>query len=90
MSKVWVVMGTTGEYSDRNEWAVVAFTDKAKAESRIVACTQEANRRFTDSRTPDESNDWSSYDIKNNALDPEMKMGYTGTSYFFYEVEIEK
>lgn len=90
MSKIWVVMGTTGEYSDRNDWPVVAFPDKARAEARIVACTQEANKRFSESQVPDESNDWSSYNTDNNVLDPNMKMDYTGTSYFHYEVEIEQ
>lgn len=90
MSKIWVVMGTTGEYSDRNEWPVVAFTDKARAEARIVACTQEANKRFSEEVEPEEENHWGSYNTKNNPLDPNMKMDYTGTSYFHYEVEIEQ
>ncbi len=87
---IWVVMGTTGEYSDRNEWPVVAFADKAKAEARIIACTEEANKRYANSQVPDDDNGWSSYNTKDNPLDPHMKIDYTGTSYFHYEVEVEQ
>ena len=37
---VWVVMGTTGEYSDRNEWPVRAFFDEAAAQEHIEKATK--------------------------------------------------
>lgn len=34
-STLYVVMGETGEYSDRSEWPIRAFVDKAKAETFV-------------------------------------------------------
>lgn len=33
--KIFVIVGETGEYSDRNEWVEIAFTDKSMAEEYI-------------------------------------------------------
>jgi hypothetical protein len=41
---IYVVMGSSGEYSDRYEYAVVAYKDNALAEQHVLAATQEANR----------------------------------------------
>lgn len=35
--KVCVVMGTSGEYSDRREWVVCAYTDEALAKAHVEA-----------------------------------------------------
>ena len=35
-------MGTTGEYSDRDEWPVAAFLDKAQAEERVRLASERA------------------------------------------------
>lgn len=40
--KIFIVMATTGEYSDRDEWLVCAYQDKAKAEDHIVRAGKEA------------------------------------------------
>lgn len=86
MSKVYVVMGTSGEYSDRNEWPVIAYFDKEKAEQHIKNATQEANKIFQNKPI-----------IKNkycpqkgvNKYDLEMTWDYgDGCSYFMYEVEL--
>jgi len=34
--KVYIVQGTCGEYSDRDEWVACAYLDKAKAEQRVL------------------------------------------------------
>lgn len=39
---IWVVMGSTGEYSDRSEWLVVAFPDEAQAKRHADAATERA------------------------------------------------
>ena len=36
--KVWVVFGSTGEYSDRREWPVAAFFHVGTAQDRIRDC----------------------------------------------------
>lgn len=37
---VFVVMGATGEYSDRCEWPVCAYRDEDQAKVKVVRCTQ--------------------------------------------------
>jgi hypothetical protein len=37
--KIWIVFGTTGEYSDRNEWVVDAWNSKKAAEKRVKELT---------------------------------------------------
>lgn len=37
MSKVYVVMGSHGEYSDRSEWCVAAYLDEALAKAHEAA-----------------------------------------------------
>lgn len=41
---VYVVMGTTGEYSDRIEWVVIAYDNETKAQQHVTLATQEAHR----------------------------------------------
>jgi len=41
---IWVVMGSTGEYSDRNEWLVVAYEDEATAKRHAFDATARALR----------------------------------------------
>lgn len=43
MSKIYVIQGSTGEYSDHIEWMVCAFTDKSKAEQFVLQLTREGN-----------------------------------------------
>ena len=37
--KIYVVIGEEGEYSDRVEWCVKAFTNKPAAEQFVIAAT---------------------------------------------------
>lgn len=79
--KIFVVRGTTGEYSDRTEWPVKAFLSEKAAQELVIAATQRANEVFTD-RSYDR-------DIDKNQFDPDMRMDYTGTSYMIETVELD-
>ena len=35
VEKIWVVLGTTGEYSERSEWVVDAWRSEAEAQDRV-------------------------------------------------------
>lgn len=75
--KVHVVMGTTGEYSDRDEWLVRAFVSRRRAEKFALACKVRANEivaKYPDSR----------WDIPKgeHEMDPGFRADYTGTDYF--------
>ena len=77
-------MGTTGEYSDREEWPVAAYKEDADAQIHVIKATTEA-RKYEKIRG-------NRYGVKGrpNIYDPDLTMDYTGTSYFIYNVEIFK
>ncbi len=82
--KIYVVSGSTGEYSDRSEWPVKAFASKEKAEELVAAATARAKQ--IEATRP------SKYGLPAkglNEFDPEMWMDYTGTSYEMAEVEFD-
>lgn len=43
VKKIWVVMGTVGEYSERSEWPVVAFDNQAIAENYVEVAGRKAD-----------------------------------------------
>ena len=82
---IYVVMGSTGEYSDRTEWPVHAFEDKERAEELVAKAQEEANRIFETRKAS-----FLEGEPIHNPFDPhESRMSYDGTSYFMYEVEYE-
>lgn len=89
---IYVVFGTTGD-SDRSEWPVKAYRTEADAKACVEKATELANawREKTQSDEFDQLS-WSAQEeLRKNAvpLDPHFDMDYTGTSYFYYEVELE-
>jgi hypothetical protein len=79
---IYVVMGTTGEYSDRNEWSVIAYFDEAKAKEHVV----NADRRAKEIQATREDR----YRVEPgaNEFDPNMSMDYTGTDYYYNTVPL--
>ena len=83
MTKVYVVVGSTGEYSDRTEWIVCAYADEALARAHVKAAEREAKRiEATNSRYNHEPDDQA------KAWDAGMVVDYTGTLYWVSEVEL--
>ena len=82
--KVYVVIGSTGEYSDRTEWIVCGFLDEEKAQERVLLAGAEARELFASG----ESSRYDSDPI--NKYDDKFQMGYTGTVYYYATVEVEE
>lgn len=82
MKQVHIVMGTTGEYSDRNEWAVKAYLDESLAQEHV----NNAERRAAEIYATRENR----YRVEKgvNEFDPKMGMDYTGTHYYLMSVEL--
>jgi hypothetical protein len=81
--KVYIVMGTTGEYSDRCEWPVVAYFDEHAAKVHVYNAKCVANQI-------EQNMDGSWYDPDEDAkneYDPDMRMYYTGTTYYVMTVD---
>jgi hypothetical protein len=79
--KVWVVYGSTGEYSDFTEWWVCACL----TEERAKEITDELN---TWCREKGFSSTSAGYDSPKPDLDPNFRAYYTGTGYSYGEVEV--
>ena len=73
-TQLHVVIGRTGEYSDRDEWMVAAYADEALAQ-RHATLASDVARTF-------EGTDWDVRDAATNQYDPHMRIDYTGTSYY--------
>lgn len=89
MRRVWVVSGSTGEYSDRNEWLVAAFASEDAAKARIIALDQ----RMQEMPQQWKEGSWGEHDGKMKEhmalLDPNFCIDYTGTRYFVSVVPFE-
>jgi hypothetical protein len=86
---IYIVMGTSGEYSDRDEWPVCAYSDKERAQQHVVDASNRA-RVLSQWRDAD-GKPWRYSDAPDkptNEYDPDMLMDYTETSYFLYETEL--
>lgn len=81
--KIWIVEGTTGEYSDRDDWAVVAYKSKKKAEDHVRNAMLRA-KEIEESR---ESRYHAAEGV--NQFDPKMRMDYTGTEYYTVECDLK-
>jgi hypothetical protein len=105
MKKIYVVFGSTGEWSDKTDWLVKAFKDEEKARDLVTACAETARCIFVqgekDSDELDDygvphpirfTNKFEDIIIKSGiySLDPDFKMDYVGTSYYYREVELEE
>lgn len=90
---IYIVMGSTGEYSDRREWAVKAYFDQDKAVRHADEAAEIAHKLMkTDKKTVD-AYIWASSLERSamnppNPLDPDMYMDYTGTDYYVIAVEL--
>jgi hypothetical protein len=83
--KIYVVIGTTGEYSDRTEWLVKAFESENSAKKMVIEFSEKA-REIWDMKEKDYKTD--EFEL-GKVFDPDFRMdNLTGTSYFLCEVEL--
>ena len=82
---IYIVGGTTGEYSGKTDWAVCAYHSFEKAEEHARKAMLRAkelelggyNRPTSEARHKGV-----------NEFDPKMEMDYTGTEYFTFAVDL--
>lgn len=84
---VWLVIGVCGEYSDRSEWVVAAYFDRALAE-RHADLASEEEQRLLAAHLSAGGNSRSSYRAQQypNRYDAKVQRDYTGTDYHAAEV----
>lgn len=83
MKKIYVVGGTTGEYSNRTDWNVCAYRSKKKAETHVRNAMLRAKELETS-----KAGRYDSIQDGLNEFDPDMQMDYTGTEYFVSVVDL--
>ncbi len=85
--RVFIVEGSTGEYSDHIEWQIAAYLDESLAQEH-VRLADEAYRVWLAGRKPisidydDVTFLFSPYDVNM------LRMGYNGLQYRYYPVEL--
>ena len=89
MSMVYVVMGTTGEYSDRTEWSVAAYTDEDMAKAHVEGAGNWCRAHFSERpKYNDRHNEDGTRKNLKNPFDSEMEIDYTGTTWFYLAVPL--
>lgn len=88
--KIYVLMGSTGEYSDRDEWPVRAYRSQDAAERVAKQYSDVAREGFK--RAEAATSRWNGYKLASKELqelgDPHARMDYTGTTYYCFEVDL--
>ena len=84
MDTVYIVMGTTGEYSDREEWPVCAYTNEQAAQQHVEA----AEKRAKEIEVLWRGNEYRMPEGLKNEHDPDMAMEYTGTHYYIMATQL--
>lgn len=88
---IWVLQGSTGEYSDRTDWIVRAYSDEEKANSDCSKANDEAHKCFKTLEEKDlcyPCNDAEKAQERNVrteilTIDPDAQFDYyTGTTYW--------
>ncbi len=83
MKTIYVVMGTTGEYSDRTEWPVLAYLSKPQAEEHVEKASARARELFAL-----RGGRYMTNNPEVNEHDPSFTMDYTGTTYYVMPVNV--
>jgi hypothetical protein len=90
--KVYVVMGETGEYSDRAFWHVVAYRDEEAAKAHVQRAEAWLMKNGVHCDAPNPGGiDYEDREalVGQNPEDPNMKVPeYYGSRYFYFDVEL--
>jgi hypothetical protein len=87
MNNVFVVFGSTGEYSDHQYWTVAAYDDLNKANSHA----EQANAWCFENEVSEDTysyKNWEEREALENPWDENFTCDYTGTWYTVQEVPV--
>ena len=90
MTKIYVVQGSTGEYSGHIEWLVCAFQDQDKAKSLVEYLSMLARHAMQECETAGLEYHWDEQPSGKmlRLADPNACIDYTGINYEVIEVEL--
>ena len=81
--KVYIVCGTTGEYSDRSEWIVAAYAREADAKEHVLRA-----KEYADAWLKSYQDKYIGVAVK-SPLDSRFRCDYIGTDYWYEELEVK-
>ena len=85
---IYLVFGSTGEYSDRTEWVVGAFRSQPKAAELVVKLQALANTFDYEHRYDARQVEFAK--LMAEAGDDRWHCDYTGTGYALEEVKLDE
>ncbi len=92
VATVYVVQGSTGEYSSRRDWLVAAFLTAEDANAYCDLCNSWLHEKHLHFRS-DRSQRYDLYDYSGdfpvNPYDPRFDCDYTGTGYEVYQLPLK-
>ena len=83
MEKIYIVMGSCGEYSDHITWQIAAYKTEEEARKHVGKAAErfsELNLKYHE--------DVYAIPKKENEYDAGMHVDYTGTRYYVKEVDL--
>ena len=90
-SEIYIVYGSTGEYSDHREWPVAAFASESAARAKVLRCVERV-RLYKDADKEPCSLEFRARRARRESLDvfkdedPGLQVDYTGTTYDVWTV----
>ncbi len=98
MITVYIIEGSTGEYSDHREWPVAVYLHEDLAKRHIELATQRAHELMQKYDNNYCSYRWGSgYNQRTgplpediNIYDLDMQWDYTGINYNYYKIEVRE
>jgi hypothetical protein len=87
---IYVVRGSTGEYSDRTEWPVCAFDEQWKAERFVLQIETEIRKVESAGIEPYRMGTGAIHALLDQIrkFDPNARLDYTGLTYWVESVEV--
>lgn len=80
---IFVIIGQTGEYSDRDEWTVCYLDNEEQAKKYVELATRSAKE--IEALCPND-NGCEALTMYGNPYDADMQLDYTGTYYSYRKV----
>lgn len=80
--KIYIVHGSTGEYSDRKEWIVCAYKEEDHARKHVLAASSTARELII------KYGNYYNIPRGANPFDPEMSVDCTGVNYDVLPTEL--
>jgi hypothetical protein len=94
LMKIYVVMGWSGDHSEREEWAVCAYSQEPSARAHVEAATKrelEIDARYQQRYWKADERGKDTLDVKRgrNELDPSAPANREPARYFIHTVELD-